>query len=144
MTKKAEKIKVKKATRRPKPFTEKQKKLIKLMSENIGQKGSTKTMEKMLLEAGYSETTSHQQVGILNGVQDHLDPIVKRLMTIRELAIDRAQKTMSKAKGSDAITAIDKLTKNIQLLSGRPTERPESTLSEEDRQRLDNILLGNI
>jgi hypothetical protein len=55
--------------------TDKQRKLVKLLSENVGLP-KPKTMLEMMLEAGYEESTARQQSGILAGIREELDPIV--------------------------------------------------------------------
>ena len=102
----------------PLVYTQRQKKLIKLISENLGNKGKTKTMYKMFLEAGFSETSAKQQSNILSGIKDKVAPIVDRLEKERDNALNQLSKKINKAKYRDLVDAIDKLTKNIQLLSG--------------------------
>lgn len=109
--------------------TEKQKKLLKLISENIGISGSTKSMYQMMLEAGYSESTAKQQSGILAGIQDKLDPIVQAMIDHREKVLEQMKEKLPKAQYHNLIEALDKLTKNIQLLSGKATERPNNVIT---------------
>jgi hypothetical protein len=104
--------------------TDKQAKLVKLISENVGL-AKPKTLLEMMLEAGYEESTARQQSGILNGIQDQLDPIVQKLEAHRLKVIDRLAKKLDAATYRDLTDSLDKLTKNIQLLRGKPTERPE-------------------
>jgi hypothetical protein len=67
--------------------TDKQRKLVKLLSENVGL-AKPKTMLQMMLEAGYTEETARQQSGILRGVQEELDPSLRSLRpTDSELSI---------------------------------------------------------
>ena len=105
--------------------TEKQRKLLKLVSENIGLE-KPKTMLEMMLEAGYAEETARQQSGILAGIREDLDPIVAELEAHRLEVMQRMRKEFSKARYRDLSDALDKLTKNIQLLSGKATDRSEN------------------
>lgn len=105
--------------------TDKQRKLVKLLSENIGL-AKPKTMLEMMLEAGYEESTARQQSGILRGVQEELDPIVAKLEAHRLKVIDRLAKKLDAATYRDLTDSLDKLTKNIQLLSGKATETVHS------------------
>jgi phage terminase small subunit len=109
--------------------TEKQKKLLKLISENIGISGSTKSMYQMMIEAGYSESSAHQQSTILVGIKDKLDPIVQAMTDHREKVLEQMAKKLPKAHYHNLIEALDKLTKNIQLLSGKATERPNNVIT---------------
>lgn len=89
-------------------------------------------MYEMMLEAGYSESTAKQQTLILGGLSDELNPIVRKLEERREKAIQRLDKTIAKAKYRDLIDGIDKLTKNIQLLSGGKTSNESVTFTWAD------------
>lgn len=101
--------------------TEKQKKLVLLISENLGL-AKPKTMMQMMLEAGYEESVARQQSSILVGIREDLDPIVQRLIEHRERVMDQLTKKLSQAKYHNLVDAMDKLTKAIQLLSGKATE----------------------
>lgn len=103
-------------------LTGKQKKLIDIMTRNIGNE-NPQSMYDMMLEAGYAPNTAKQQSGILGGLEGRIDPIVEKMVKLREKAMDRAAQTVSKAKYKDAVKSVDYLTKNIQLLSGKETER---------------------
>jgi hypothetical protein len=108
--------------------TDKQRKLVKLLSENLGLK-KPKTMLQMMLEAGYEESTAHQQTSILVGIREELDPIVKKLIAHRERILTQLAKKLPQAKYRDLVDGLDKVTKNIQLLSGKPTERPNNVIT---------------
>jgi len=108
--------------------TAKQKKLLHIFSENIGMKGFTKSMYQMMIEAGYSETSAKQQTTLLAGIQKELeiiDPLANIMGELRNKAIKvlkESKDKFEKASLKDLIDSIDKLTKNIQLVSGKPTE----------------------
>jgi hypothetical protein len=68
--------------------TDKQRKLVKLVSENLG------TMMHMMLEAGYSDESARRQSTILVGIRDELDPIVQKLEAHRLKVIDRFSKKL--------------------------------------------------
>ena len=108
--------------------TDKQRKLVKLISENVGL-AKPKTLLAMMLEAGYAEETARQQSGILNGIQDELDPIVQKLEAHRLKVIDRLSKKLDAASYRDLTDSLDKLTKNIQLLRGKPTDRTNNVIT---------------
>ncbi len=121
------KVVVKKKKKRRETF--KKKKLVDLISVNLGIKGSTKTMKQMMLEAGYSKASADQQSTLLVGIKDDLNPIVKKMMDAREQAFKQLKSKITKAKYRDCVDGIDKMTKNIQLLSGGETSREEQILS---------------
>jgi hypothetical protein len=108
--------------------TDKQRKLVKLVSENLGL-AKPKTMMEMMLEAGYSDESARQQSTILVGIRDELDPIVQKLEAHRLKVIDRLSKKLDAASYRDLTDSLDKLTKNIQLLRGKATERPNNVIT---------------
>ena len=115
---------MKKIKRRP---TEKQKKLLAVMSENISKRGFTKSMTKMMIEAGYAKSTARRQEGIVNTkvIRKGAVSIVKAMEIERNEAIKAMKRKRPKAKYRDLADAADKLTKNIQLLGGGETAREE-------------------
>lgn len=109
--------------------TQKKQKLIKLISENLGIEGFTKSMYEMMLEAGYAESSAKQQTAILTGIKEELKPLANQLEGLRIKAIEELEKNKNKFKTAnlrDLVSSIDTLTKNIQLISGKPTERTEA------------------
>ena len=104
-----------------KSLTEHQKKLIKLITENLGNDEGTKSMYELMLAAGYSEESARQQSNTLAGIREELQPIVQEMMEHRNAVIAHMKKSINKAKYRDLTDALDKLTKNIQLLSGGKT-----------------------
>jgi hypothetical protein len=114
-----------------KSLTERQKKLIKLISENIGNPEGTKTMYQMMLDAGFEESTAKQQSEILSGIREELQPIVQAAIDHRKQVIAEMVKKMGKAKYRDLTDAFDKLTKNIQLLSGGKTANEQININWE-------------
>ena len=130
MTKK--KVKPKKGSN-----TQRQQKLIKLISENLGNKNATLSMYDMMLKAGFTESSAKQQSNILAGIKDKVVPIVDAMEKERKRAMTRLSKKISDAKYRDLIDGIDKLTKNIQLLSGHATERTDVVeLTDEQAEEL--------
>jgi len=104
-------------------MTPKKRKLLRIISENLGKEGFTKTMCEMMIEAGYSKNSALQQTAILAGIQEELKPISDKLDELREKAIKRLNdgNLTDKANYRDLVDGIDKLTKNIQLIKGKPT-----------------------
>lgn len=114
-----------------KTLTTRQQKLIKLLLENLGNPKGGKSMYDMMLEAGYEETTAHEQSGTLAGIREELKPFVQKLMDHREKVIERMQATLPKAQYHNLVESLDKLTKNIQLLSGGKTGNEEIKITWE-------------
>lgn len=95
-------------------------------------------IKQILRDAGYAENTVEQSMNIMEGLRPHLDPVVQRMMTIRDKALDRMDATVERADFGDVARAADSLTKNIQLLSGRATQN--IAINSEQRQRLDELM----
>lgn len=110
--------------------TVKKRKLLRIFSENLGKSGFTKTMRQMMLEAGYSESSANQQTTLLVGLKDELDTVVQKMESERQKALKRLKNRIGEAKYRDLIDAIDKLTKNIQLLRGGSTDWHTFSLSK--------------
>ena len=97
---------------------------------NIGSKGGSKT------KAQASNTAS--VIAKENLTKPHIkkamDSIVNQLEIERQRAISKLKTKISDAKYRDLNDGIDKLTKNIQLLSGKPTDRQELNLIDDDQK----------
>ena len=130
-----------------KKLTPKQRKLVRIFSENLGIEGFTKTMYSMMLEAGYSENSAKQQTTILAGIKEELEPIANELEDIRNKAINRLKqsKLTDKAGYKALIDGIDKLTRNIQLIKGKSTENIAGVLlikpSPEEIERANKLIM---
>lgn len=124
--------------------TPKQEKLIKLLIENYGTQGETKSLGKLMIEAGYSEESAKNPNLILSsetikeGIEDFRKQLVdKRRRAITHLTDDKLEKSDARSLSS----IIDTFTKNIQLLGGQPTEINRidlSSLSNEELAKLAN------
>lgn len=109
--------------KKKKTLTIRQQKLIRLITENLGKEEGCKTLYEMMLEAGLSENSARQQSNIMAGIKDEFEPIVEKMIAERTRAIEAMAGKLSEAKYRDLTDAQDKLTKNIQLLSGKETEK---------------------
>ncbi len=125
--------------KRKKNPTAKQKRLAKLISENVGSEHPL-TMYEMMRRAGYTESTARKQIGIVDsdGLQVELKPVIDELIEHRRSILKRMRRTLGRAKYRDAVDGLDKVTKNIELLSGRATERIYN-LTDEERADVDRI-----
>jgi len=115
--------------KKKKNLTQKQRKLVKQILENIGKRGFTKTVEQMMLNSGYSVKMARAQRGIIDSptIQAELSPIVQGMLKERNAVIKAMGKKRNEAKYRDLTDALDKLTKNIQLLSGKETQQLKIT-----------------
>ena len=95
-------------------------------------KGEKIVMGKIIKKHGYSDGISKQPIRVrkTQSYQKEIKPIVDRLIIERDRAIKALKRKISKAKYRDLTDAIDKLTKNIQLLSGGATSREIIELDE--------------
>jgi hypothetical protein len=78
-----------------KVLTEKQKKLLTFISENLGSE-KPKTMYEMLLAAGYQENAAKQQTTILADIRDKIDPIFEAMTDHREAVLKREGSTSTR------------------------------------------------
>jgi len=100
--------------------TEKQKEVVRKTFENVG-----KSKGEILREVGYSKTISENPKKIYEskGVQEEMEPFIERLKKARNRALANLETSEGDAKYSDFVTAVDKFTGKIELLSGGFTER---------------------
>lgn len=86
-------------------------------------KGLIPNKGEIIKERGYSVSVSKKpkKVTETKSYKDVIYPVVQRLEEERQRAIEALPKLIGKAKYRDAIDAIDKLTKNHQLLTGGAT-----------------------
>ena len=95
-------------------------------------KGEKIVMGKIIKKHGYSDGISKQPIRVrkTQSYQKEIKPIVDRLIIERDRAIEALKGKISKAKYRDLTDAVDKLTKNIQLLSGGETGRLSLSLKD--------------
>jgi phosphoserine phosphatase len=121
--------------------TPKQEKLLKLIMENYGKPGETKSLGSLMIEAGYSEESSKNPKLILQSeyLKDKLDDWAKMLDDKRRMAITQiTEEKLVKSSARDLAQIVTTLNKDFQLVSGGATERTENVLTKE---QLDEILL---
>lgn len=116
--------------------TLKQKKVIDKMIENGG------NVSDAMREVGYSPKTAHnpQKVTDSKGFKEEARPIVEQLIKQRQLALYMLKGKINEATYRDLTNGIDVLTKNIQLLSGKPTEN--IGINTEDKDKIKNAIKG--
>lgn len=111
---------------------------IALFQENIVTNG-TKTVEAILLEAGYDPDSAKQQTNIMAGIKPHLEPIVQEMEELRVEAMARMRKTIKGASYGEVTRAVHTLTHNIRLLSGKSTANV-AMITREQRERIDELI----
>ena len=114
------------------PQTIRQQKVIKEITDNVRYKKYNNKGD-LLKNCNYSDNISKQPSRVLNskGVKEGLKPLIEQLEVERQRAIDNLKGKISDAKYRDLNDGIDKLTKNIQLLSGKPTDRQDNILNDD-------------
>ena len=112
--------------------TIRQKRVITKITENVRNKKYNNKGD-LLIDCDYSESMSEQPSRILEskGVKEGLKPVIEQLEKERQRAIKRLSKTIDEARYRDLMDGVDKLTKNIQLLSGKPTDIQKSNLTDD-------------
>lgn len=121
--------------------TPKQQKLIKLLIQNLKDKGETESLGKLMLKAGYSEASAHNPKLIIESeaIQEALNPVVEDMEKERDRILRSIKtKDLSEERYKDLVDSIDKLTKNIQLLSGGDTDRQSVNINVIDNYGVDD------
>jgi len=112
--------------------TPKQEKLIKLLMDNYGKQGETKSLGELMIEAGYTKESAKNPKLILDSpvIQEGVEDFVKTLKDKRRLAITKlTEDKLEKSSARDLSNITDVFTKNIQLLSGEDTDRSEMKIT---------------
>ena len=97
----------------------------KKVTEMLG-KGKAPVLGKVLREVGYSESTSETPQSVTNtkSYQDEVNPFLEKLEKERNRILNEISvKDLSEEKHTDLVRSLDTVTKNVQLLSGKETER---------------------
>lgn len=101
-------------------------------------------IEKIVKGKGYSKNTA--RAGIVQKTKSYqsvIQPFVQKLIEERERAIDAMRGKISKAKYRDLTDAIDKLTKNVQLLTGGATSNLAIGVKKLTDDELQNLAEGS-
>lgn len=94
--------------------------------------GEAVVMGEVLREVGYKEGTAvnPQQVTGTKSYQAEIAPFVEKLQKERDrIVLEMSIKDLDKVQYQHLVSATDTLTKNIQLLSGKETERAGVTIN---------------
>jgi hypothetical protein len=125
--------------------TPKQNKLIKLIRENMGNVKSTKTLGELLLNAGYTKATAKNAYEIFGSpaIKEVVDDFIDNMKDKRRMAITQLTKGKLKiAPAREVAYVVDLLTKNIQLLSGKPTDNIKGLFSDEQSEAIARRILA--
>ena len=94
--------------------------------ETLG-KGGKVSVSAIARRKGYSNSVAKnpKQITQTKTYQDTIAPVVAEMQAHRDEVLVRMRKEFSKAKYRELTDALDKLTKNIQLLSGGKTSNED-------------------
>ena len=122
--------------------TDNQKLVVKKTLETLGN-NKIVNRGKILRESGYSKNTSltpqtiYESVGVRKAFKSVIDKMINR----RDKAIDKITDIkLDNSNAKDLTDIVDKFTKNIQLLSGKPTERTKMEISEQEKKETDVVV----
>lgn len=109
----------------------------------LGNGGKTKS--KIMRKAGYSESMVKNPKKVFDAppIKDAVDKVITDLEEERRQIIESLKNKRHKAGYRDLIDGLDKVTKNIELLSGRPTDRSGYVLSPDEEKEFDDLLKRN-
>ncbi len=81
---------------------------------------------------GYADSVVEkpEKVTKTKSYQEEINPIIEMMKQERDAIMERLKKTRNKAKYRDLVDGMDKMTKNIELLSGRDTARVGGLVDE--------------
>lgn len=119
--------------------SENAKKVAKIVSENL-RDGKKVILGEIIRESGYAISTSEKPklVTETDSYKEAIAPVVDKMIQERDRIIASiSTKDLTEEKHKDLIDSLDKLTKNIQLLSGGKTE---NVGLETDRKVLQEII----
>lgn len=111
--------------------------------ETLG-KGKKPSVTKIAVKNGYTAATAKS--GVIQKTKSYrsvIDPFLLKLIRLREKTVVQAGKRLSKANYKDSVYGMDKLTQNIQLLSGKSTSNVahmHKIVKEKRASELDEIL----
>lgn len=110
--------------------SENAKAVAKEVSENIGL-GKKVAIGPIMRKHGYSEKTSKTPKRVTNTktFKKEMAPVVSNMIKTRDKAVLLMNSRLSKAKLRDLTDLVDKLTKNIQLLTGKDTSKEAVTFT---------------
>lgn len=103
----------------------------KKVIETLGT-GKAPILGKVLREVGYSDNTADNPKAVTStkSYQDEVSPFIQKLEKERDrIVLEMSIKDLDKVQYHHLTSAVDTLTKNIQLLSGKETEKTGVTIN---------------
>ncbi len=99
---------------------------------------------KAMRDAGYSPATARTPKKLLgaSSISSEILIIAELLKEERKRALSNLSKKIKDAKYGDLVDATYKITKTLNLIEGKPTEKIEVALGDERKADLYRILLG--
>ena len=97
----------------------------KKVVESLG-KGKAPVLGKVLREVGYSDNTADNPKAVTStqSYQDQVNPFIQKLEKERDRIVSEMSiRDLDDVQYQHLTSAVDTLTKNIQLLGGKETER---------------------
>jgi hypothetical protein len=113
----------------------------KKVLENYG-KGKKINMGKILREVGYSDNTADNPRAVMDteSYRAVTEPVVKRLEGIRNKLIASLEaKDLTEEKAKDSVDMMAKITHDIQLLSGKATEKTTHSFTDLTNEELEQL-----
>lgn len=128
------------APKRGYKVTEKVKRLKRVMAKSDG----NQSMRSMMLEAGYapSYADNPQKLTATPAFQAIISPVIVNMEKARDLAVSAMIAKTDKASYGELARGVDVLSKNVELLSGRATQRSESAVAHLSTEELIKLLQG--
>jgi len=113
--------------------------------EIVEKGGKLGSKADILRKADFSKSIIKNPDRVFNqpAVKQAVDDTLARMKEQRDKALARMDQTVSKASYGSVAMTVSMLTKDIELLEGRPTSREEADLSAESKARIDKLLLKN-
>ncbi len=111
--------------------------------ETIG-RGKRPNLSEIAIKKGYSPTTA--KAGLVKKTltyQRELAPLVASLELERDQIIKRMRRIRNQAKYRDLVDAFDKITKNIQLLTGGATSNVALSVHKLKDDELERLATGS-
>ena len=123
------------------------KNVAKQVLETLGS-GEKVILGEILRNNGYAETTSltPQFVTETKSYKSVVEPVVKKMERERDRLMKSIEtKDLDAVTYKDSVSSVDTLTKNIQLLSGKETERTSIVMEDSDKisNAIRNITTGD-
>ncbi len=126
-----------------KPLTIKQQKVVSLVSGNVGK---MRSKADILRQAGYSPSVVDNPDHIFNSLplKGALEATITKMRAISDKALTALEnKPFDKESAYNLAMISSTMTKNLELLEGRPTDRTAYELPEEEKAHIRKLLKMN-